>query len=530
MRSAAGVLIAIALLAACDGDECEGDACDAAVADAATRDATEDAGAIDTGTIDAEPEDLGPIDTGVPDAGPTPDAGERFNASMCAPCSTTNPCPNGGTCLVNQDTNERYCADACDTDLYACVTGFPCLDLDPDAMRTAYFCLTPTGSCQTRGLGFGAECYGDASSCLSTHTVCEADIYAIGYCTIPCLDDTSCPPAFTCAEGDEAMPICKARFMSDAERCAREGGDLEQPCAIDLECAAGVCVRSEPALPGVCAAPCTSDTECAERTRCLSTYRGRTCLPERCTCHGVDLAEGTRDLFGEALAAAGLSRCGTIFSVSDWAITPPDVIVDDYRLGFYDRVHNEPLIIPGFAETVVKGFDASSSLPEAPTFRAARMIESMAELLDHPAIAHAPGTIDLTEPLASAVAALITEAGGSPDITALRADAADVPLDLQLALAGIVDAMQRAVVARRSAIETQVQPEAVVALYDYGPSFVAARSDFRGLSPTVRGNRRIFNEWFQYGEMYGAAVDLLDAIAEADLPRFALAATASVAT
>jgi hypothetical protein len=91
--------------------------------------------------------------------------------------------------------------------------------------------------------------------------------------------------------------------------------------------------------------------------------------------------------------------------------------------------------------------------------------------------------------------------------------------------------MQRAVVARRVAIEAQVPPEAVAALYDYGPSFVAARSAmFEGLSPTVRGNRRMFNEWFYYGEMYGAAVDLLDAIAAAELARFQLAPTSSVAT
>ncbi len=486
---------------------------------AITSDGEVDAGIpAEAGYPDAEPTDLGRADGGAP-----PEAGVVWNAVSCRECSE---CANN-LCLTN-NAEESFCADRCDDDTTGCVTGFTCQDIGPEG-NPAFFCIPPSASCIREGTGIGSACYGDNASCLALQDACEGDVHALGYCTNTCTEDQDCPAGYTCLEG-QGPNVCRPTYLTNAEACARVFDPAEIACAVDEDCTDYIpgseCVRSEPTLPGICALPC-EDSTCGADT-CLTTLRGKNCLSDRCACHGTTVPDGTRDLLAEALESVGISRCSTIFRVFDWASVPPDMLVDPYRLSFFDRVHNEPLDAPAWAEGVVETFDAEADSSENTIVKAARMVDHLADLSDRPVMTRAPNALDPVSPLVSAVADLITEAGGVPDVAALTSSAATVPLDLQLAVATVVEAMQRGVVARREAIAAS--PGSLNNLYEYGAAFVAQRADGLGLAPANTGTRRLLSETFQYGALYGAASDLLDAIAIAELSRFTVPATSTVAT
>ena len=478
------------------------------------------------GQLDAEPIDRG-VDVGFPDAGfgdagPPADVGVRFAQVSCGECEVACDL---NLCLRNNN-GEFFCSDRCDTDLDGCVDGFSCVDITGGAPQPAYFCIPPGASCVADGAGFGARCSGGISTCALPMTHCEGDVVSAGFCTTACGGDGDCPPNYFCGIGDDGDQVCKPLFTAANEQCAR-GYDLSEiPCAVDSDCNAladAVCVRSSSALPGVCALTCANAAECPSGD-CVPTSRGSVCLSDRCACHIAPDLNGERDLVGEALSAIGLSRCDAIFSIHDWASEAGDLLFDPYRLSFFNGVHNQPLSAPQFGDDVVEALEGIAS-QGSPSARAARMVERLAELADRPAERTPPGTIDAIQPLATAMADLIREAGGAPDTTALTADAADVPMDLQLAAAEIVDGLRRALIARRDALGFGNANAATV--YDFGPAFVARRRDLRGLPAASDAVRSLLNDDFDYGRMYGAAVDLLDAIDRADLERFAQAPTST---
>ena len=367
------------------------------------------------------------VDAGFPDSGPPPDVGARFGEVSCAPCG---PGCGDGSCLTTQ-SGESFCADRCDDDVEACIDGFTCLNIGGDG-PPAFFCLPPAFTCAAEANSFGARCYDSLATCASPMTFCDGDVVSPGYCTDGCTTDSDCPSAYVCLPGDDGTDVCKPTFVAASETCARGYDPTEVPCALDTDCEPGdLCVRSEPGLPGVCSSPCTDSTDCGEG-RCAPTLRGSVCLSDRCGCHALPELTGQRDLLGEALDAVGLTRCSAIFAVHDWTAVAPDVLFDPYRLDFYDEVHNQPLSAPRFGETLVSDVEtAAASGPVAA--RAARMVERFAGLLDRPAVSEPAGALDPAEPLVSAMADLFMAAGETADITALRADAADMSMPLKMA-------------------------------------------------------------------------------------------------
>lgn len=515
MKTRLGFLAIAALAGLRCGDDPEPADAGVGFADAAP---LADAEAAEAGFSDAEQTDLGRADGGA-----SPEAGVLFNAVSCRPC---DECA-ANECLRNPNTRESFCADRCDDDTTACITGFSCLDLGGEG-SPVYFCLSPASSCRPNSVGLGSACFGDTSSCMYRQDQCEGDSYALGYCTHFCNNDGECPFGWSCTPSDVGDLACRPDFRTDEETCARADDGAELACAVDEDCeswgAGAECVRSAPTLPGVCALPC--DDQSCESGTCATTLRGKNCLPDRCACHGTTIAGGTRDLLGEALESTGISRCSTIFSIFDWSAAPGDMRFDPYRLSFFDRVHDSPLGAPAWATSTVKQLDTRIDPARDFAYDAARMIEDLADLVDRPATHRAPGTIDPVNPLASAVASLISDNGGMPDVPALRADAADVPMDLQLALAQVIEAIERAAAARDAAIAANARGN----IYAYGPAFVISRSDGFGLAPANTATQRLLNDQIGYGAMYGAAADVLDAISTADLSRFAIASTATVAT
>lgn len=509
------LLLALLTLAtfACDGGDDEVPPADTGVPD------------VDTGvTSDSGLPDAGFPDSGPEDAGPLPELPERFSEVACADCS--GGC-DGTLCLQTQ--MERFCSDRCDGDLEGCPEGFTCFDVSQG--NEQFFCVPPGATC-AEGVGHGQRCIQGPSACAPVADHCEGDFHNFGYCTTTCNAPQQCPAGYDCLPGDEGAFVCRATYLAPAETCGRVNDAVEIPCAVDHDCGGlpnARCVRTEPSLPGVCALPC--EAGCTGDTACATTARGEVCLSDRCMCHASRLPEGTpagtRDLLEEALAQVGLSACSTLFDIHAWTLAPPDVLNDPYRLSFFNPTHNEVLRGPDWAKGLTGEMDAFAATTESPSRKAARMVERLAELADAPAVRQTTAGLDMAEPLVMAMAELITAAGGAPDLAALRADAQDVPMDLRVALATVVEGVTRAYQARRNAIGNG---PVVEQLYDYGPAFVARRADGFGLAPANENVRLLLVEQFGYDDMYGGAVDLLDAIADADLSRFAGVPTATTAT
>lgn len=470
---------------------------------------------------DALPIDVGPIDSGV-----LGDVGSAFNASSCLPCSPD--CPGDGLCVTAG--TERFCVDRCDDDLYGCLSGFSCVNIAAAGQPSTFVCVPPSGMCD-QTIGFGTPCKDHIGSCHPDRLRCQGDPRGVGYCTDPCQTNGGCPEGWACGEGDDGNLACIAAFVSGAERCTHEGRADEPGCTLDVDCAAGRCVGAKPGLAGVCAVPCGSANTCAVGSTCRRDGTGNlACIPDRCECRAdhlpIDAADGTRNLLDEALEAVGLDRCATRYDTRDWTAISGSIAHDPYRLSFYDPIHNEPLRAPRWGADLVADLDAAAMSADGPAHRAALLVERLAQLLDHPAVRRPANAPDPVEPLVQAVADFITATGGAANLATLRADAMDVPVDLQLAMATVIDGARRAVVARRAAF-AGASANQVDQLYRFGPAFIAARADGLGIAPAGRGIETLLNETILYGELYGGAADVLDAIDMADLSRFAVAAGTS---
>lgn len=146
------------------------------------------------------------------------------------------------------------------------------------------------------------------------------------------------------------------------------------------------------------------------------------------------------DALDDALKSAGLDRCTLGYTAKDWSIYG-DLAHDPYRLPWYDGVHDHALRAPSFGNTMVAALDdaAASKMPVA----GALQVASFGMGSQNVPCAE-PFTLDETQPLARAVAQVIEGAGGTPDQAALEADAADVPLPFQRALARVILAANEA--------------------------------------------------------------------------------------
>ncbi len=141
------------------------------------------------------------------------------------------------------------------------------------------------------------------------------------------------------------------------------------------------------------------------------------------------------DTFDQALKLAGLDRCSLGFTEQDWKEYPSILREDAFRLPWYDAVHDHAVRAPSWGRGLVGALDQAAATP-TPVTRALIAAGGALGLSDAPCVS--PGAVDPAQPLARAVAKAITDAGGKPNLAALEADAADVPMPLQLAVAQVV--------------------------------------------------------------------------------------------
>lgn len=147
------------------------------------------------------------------------------------------------------------------------------------------------------------------------------------------------------------------------------------------------------------------------------------------------------DRLDETLALVGLDRCRLGYTPADWSLFPVVVRRDPYRLPWFDAAHDHAVQAPPRARAWVKGLDQALA-SAAPVTQGLLVVADELGLVVSPCLL--PPQVPEHEPLARAVAALVVAWGGEPDLAALEADAADVPLDLQRELAAVLFAVGEA--------------------------------------------------------------------------------------
>jgi hypothetical protein len=235
-----------------------------------------------------------------------------------------------------------------------------------------------------------------------------------------------------------------------------------------------------------------------------------------------------QDLLDEALAKVKLDRCQVVFSAADKAILPASLWHDPYRLPFFDPVHDAALNAPPFARQVVQALDAAAAAPRPVT--AALMVAAHYAGCGGQVCLPSPSPLT-SDPLAKAVSRLISGAGGVPDEAALIKEAAGVPIELQRALAPVIDAVAAAALARDEALrdadlgKTATSPGvSLPTLYAYAASLTVRSKSGKALAPTEKWVQNLLQggaNGFRFEVLYHAAVRLAAAVEGADLKRFA---------
>ena len=228
--------------------------------------------------------------------------------------------------------------------------------------------------------------------------------------------------------------------------------------------------------------------------------------------------QGQKNLMAEALKAIGHTRCTLILSNKEMKLIPARIANDPFRLGFYNRLHREPLQFLAWGKSAIRRVD--DTLKQTGIAAVAVNIANASEWLDAPVKTKStPVTVPATEPLANAVAQLIKEQGGTPDLAVIKKDAADVPAGLQTALAKVILAMSVAATLRKLAFPPEVTKNPRY-FFDRAHSFflIGSQAGLKLGSP----NKPTADYWvlakdFGYQKMYQGAWGLADAIARSGL-------------
>ena len=178
--------------------------------------------------------------------------------------------------------------------------------------------------------------------------------------------------------------------------------------------------------------------------------------PEACP---GDLAAGATDLLEAARATAGLAGA-LAWTDEDWLQADYlQVLPNAYILPGYAATHDSPETSVCFANEVSRRLDRALASRHA----LSRTIAEAAGRLGVALEVDAEPTVDeriCGSPLATAALEFARAVGGTPNEAAVIADAADVPLSLQAAVASILAGMQRVAAARAEAVRAFGQLDA----------------------------------------------------------------------
>ncbi len=253
---------------------------------------------------------------------------------------------------------------------------------------------------------------------------------------------------------------------------------------------------------------CGSKT-CAPGQSCLAldSSPGVPACVDPGDCHAVPLG---KDLVGQMLKAAGYTRCTLKFPDNYLAQFPQALQHDPWRLPHFDRIHNDPLLAPGWADALT----AAMGDP-ARTRAASEDIAEAAKRLGYPIKTTRPSyPVDPDHPLAKAIANLDASLGGTADEASLETQAAGIPLSLRKKVAQIIEAESNALGWRNQAFANVAD---LPALYRYAAAFYLQSGDGRALDPNQSAVREMLTTGIDWTALYQGAYDLAATVEDVGL-------------
>lgn len=302
----------------------------------------------------------------------------------------------------------------------------------------------------------GRACSGDswAADCDNVVTACTTRrAGTAGTCEEICTSDASCPAGESCVDTN-LRKLCLADDLGGPATCGTlndTSSAVGRPCGAGLSScpsSASICVQ-EGNLDGFCSRSCSSDAECDAGQRCASGPGvSNVCVPAQCECATTpQLSSELATAWSRALVTAGVSQCELWFdpsfasTVSQLADTP---LASTMLEGLVELPLNAVQAVEGWIATL----DAAQNTPSAALSAGANSlglsVTGTAQTYTY------PGS---ESKLTQAVAQLITEAGGTPNLTQLEADAQNVPAGFQDVAAPIISATADALAARNQALQ-----------------------------------------------------------------------------
>jgi hypothetical protein len=195
--------------------------------------------------------------------------------------------------------------------------------------------------------------------------------------------------------------------------------------------------------PTFCSMACMTDGDCGDSAYCANIGGSQRCLPDDCD-HLLVRAPST--LLDQTLTASMLSRRDLYFTPLTLDSFGPAVTRDRFRLPVFSRIHRDFAAGARFARRTGPALDARSEALSGAIAAAAglRRNGDTAAIAVGAALSAPMGDA----PLAMAVLALDRAAGGTADEATIRAAAASVAMDVQVAVATVLTAMTEAYRAR----------------------------------------------------------------------------------
>jgi len=350
----------------------------------------------------------------------------------CSECTDVS-CLPGGAC--NPQTGTCEVLDCRET---GCPDGEAC---DPRSTS----CVEIGRSCS--GGSWAADCDNVVTGCTSRRPGTS------GTCEAICSSDADCSSEESCIDTN-LEKFCLEEDLGGPGTCGtlrRSGTEVGEGCSSSSDCgpSAPTCVRGGD-IDGYCSRTCTSDTDCSGAQQCARGPSGqRVCTPVQCRCAAtIGAGAAVRGALQSALQTLGFDLCD-VRSNTEGALA-------------LQSLANTPLAaerLAGWLEFPIAGIrDAAGAADSAEpsTDAPGSILESAAEAAGISISAQA-GSFPFSgsnSKLTQAAAELTRAAGGSPNISALEAEAQKVPSGFQDVAAPIVREVADAYRSRDQALQS----------------------------------------------------------------------------
>jgi hypothetical protein len=261
---------------------------------------------------------------------PTPDAGSSQYGDPC-------PCTGGLSCVEDDRFVGGYCTQVCSDGV--CPGAADC-----DQTTSPPLCLARCGAASDCRDGYQCWLGNCRPACGSSSDCGDGARCSDGVCSAGCADDADCSPPTECVLG-----VCV--------EVPDDGGTMRTPgtpCAIDGECASGICLPAD--LGGVCTIGCAESSDCVEvpfdaacapiagQTICAlvpddgsriaeacsidADCQGRACIAGQCT---EPCADATDCVTGQICTTVTLA--GSSFMGCGYTPPAPGISIEEIDLG-----------------------------------------------------------------------------------------------------------------------------------------------------------------------------------------------------